>query len=97
MALINTPCATCNSEKVTTQHISLPNGGHHIKATCANCGQFIKFLPHDSPCFYFGQYKGLSVTEVAINDFSYLKWCLRKNIIREGRLKDAVEYEVLTA
>ncbi len=93
---MSAPCPDCHSEKIRTQRISLPNGGHHLKATCASCGRFIKFLPHDSPCFHFGKYKGLSVVEVAANDPSYLKWCFSKNIIREGQLKDAVEFEVLT-
>ncbi len=89
-------CSHCNSSEIRTQRVPLPNGGFHVKATCAPCGRFIKFLPHDSPRFYFGRYRGLTVVEIAANDPSYLKWCLRKNILREGRLKDAVEYEVFT-
>ena len=95
--LVDVFCPDCNNPEIQTQRISLPNGGHHVKATCAACGRFIKFLPHDSPCFYFGKHRGLSVVEVAANDFGYLRWCLSENIIRNARLRDAVEYEVLTA
>ncbi len=90
-------CPHCHSEKIKTQQIPLPNGGHHIKATCANCGRFIKFLPQDTPRFHFGRYRGLTVSEIAVKDFSYLRWALSKDIIRNARLRDAVEYEVLTA
>jgi len=97
MPLVDTSCPTCKSKKVRTERMSLPNGGHHIKASCASCGRFLKFLPHDSPQFYFGKHKGLTVVEVAVNDPSYLQWCLSKDIIKNERLKDAIEYEVLTA
>ena len=96
MITAETSCSHCHSEKFSTQRIALPNGGHHVKATCAACGRFLKFLPHDSPQFYFGRYKGLTVVEVAANNPGYLKWCFSKDIIKNGRLKDAVEYEVLT-
>ncbi len=90
-------CPDCKSEKIRTERISLPNGGYHIKASCASCDRFIKFIPHDGAKFYFGKHKGFTVTEVSIKDPSYLRWCLSKNIIRNSRLRDAVEYEVLTA
>jgi len=83
-------CSYCKSEEIRTERISLANGGHHIKASCTPCGRFIKFLPHDLPRFYFGKHKGKNVTEVASNDPSYLDWCLSENVIRNGRLKDAV-------
>lgn len=90
-------CSHCNSSEIRTQRIPLANGGHHIKATCAACGKFIKFISHEGPRFHFGKHRGETVIEVAVNDPGYLKWCFSKNIIREGHLKDAVEYEVLTA
>jgi len=88
-------CPDCKSEKIRTERISLASGGHHIKASCVPCGRFIKFLPHDSPRFYFGKHRRETVTEVAANDPSYLEWCLSKNIIRNARLKDAVEDAVV--
>ena len=88
-------CPDCKNEEIRTERISLANGGHHIKASCASCGRFIKFLPHDFPRFYFGKHRIKTVIEVAAKDPSYLKWCLSENFLREGRLKDAVEEAVV--
>ena len=96
MSLLDTPCPACKSKEIRTKRISLPNGGHHLKASCGVCGRFIKFLPHDALRFHFGKHRGETVIGVAANDPSYLEWCLSKNIIRNARLRDAVEYEVLT-
>ncbi len=90
-------CPDCKSSEIRTEHIPLANGEYHIKASCASCGRFIKFLPHESPCFYFGKHRGKTVIEVAANDPSYLKWCLSENFLRNRRLKDAVEEAVVTA
>ena len=49
-------CPDCKSKEIRTQRISLPNGGHHIQASCASCDRFIKFIPHDGPQFHFGIY-----------------------------------------
>jgi len=89
-------CHHCNSEKFRTERIPLARGGYHLKATCGSCGRFIKFIPHHGPEFYFGKHRGETVIEVAANDPSYLRWCLSKDIIKNGRLKDAVEFEVFT-
>ena len=88
-------CPNCKSEKIRTERIPLANGGHHIKASCASCGRFIKFLPHDSPRFYFGKHCGKTVIEVAANEPSYLEWCLSENFLKNGRLKNAVEEAVV--
>ena len=90
-------CHRCNSEKFNTERIPLPHGGYHLKTNCAVCGRFINFLPHQKTKFPFGKYRGLSVVEVAAKDLGYLQWCLSKNILREGPLKDAVVFEVVTA
>ena len=90
-------CPDCKSEEIRTEHIPLANGGYHIKASCAPCGRFIKFLPHESSRFYFGKHRGKTVIEVAANDPSYLEWCLSKDIIRNARLKGAIEEAVVTA
>jgi len=87
-------CLDCQSEEIRTERISLPNGGHHLNASCTFCERFIKFLPHDSPRFYFGKHKGKNVTEVAAKDPSYL-WCLSENFLKNRRLKDAVEEAVI--
>ncbi len=97
MSTSDMSCHHCNSEKFNTQYISLPNRGFHIKATCASCGRFIKFISHDLPRFHFGKYSGQTVVEVTSKDPGYLRWCLSNDIIRNTRLKDAVEWEVVTA
>ena len=97
MSTAGISCLHCNSEEIRTQRIPLANGGHHVKASCASCGRFIKFLPHDSLRFYFGRYRGLTIVEIARNDLSYLEWCLSENVLRDKRLRDAVEAVVGTA
>jgi len=97
MTPLDISCSHCNSSEIRTQRIPLANGGCHIKATCAACGKFIKFISHESPRFHFGKHRGETVGEVAGNDPSYLQWCLSKDIIRNARLKDAVEEAVVTA
>lgn len=90
-------CPRCNTGKFKTERIPLGGGRYHLKAVCAVCGRFINFLPHQKTKFPFGKHRGLSVIEVAAKDPGYLQWCLSNDILRECRLKDAVEYEVLTA
>ena len=90
-------CPYCATTEIKRQHIPLANGSYHIKANCAGFGRFIKFLAHEPPRFYFGKHRGETVTEVAAKDPSYLKWCLAENIVRNARLKKAVESKVVTA
>ena len=90
MPLVEVPCPTCKSKRVRTEQISLPNGGHHVKALCGRCGRFLKFISHDSARFYFGRYCGETMVEVMAKDPSYLKWCLKKKILRTAHLRDAV-------
>jgi len=87
----NRTCPKCHTTEISKKNIPLANGGHHIKATCASCGRFLKFLAHDSPRFYFGRHRGETVAEVASKDPNYLKWCLSENVIKNTRLKNALE------
>ena len=91
MPLVDTPCPICKSKKVRTERISLPNGGHHIKALCGHCGRFLKFVSHDSARFYFGRYRGETVIEIMAKDPGYLRWCLKKKILRTAHLRDTVK------
>jgi len=75
----------------------LARGGYHLRASCTLCSRFIKFIPHQGTILPFGKYKGFAIVEISIKDPSYLKWLLSKDFLYEGRLKVAVEYEVLTA
>ena len=60
----------------------------HIKATCFECGSFIKFLPQNSNdedfILYFGKYKGRSVKSMVgstTDEFQYLKWLLAQDVV----------------
>jgi len=83
-------CHSCHTTEISKKYIPLTNGGYHIKAACASCGRFLKFLAHDSPRLPFGRHRGETVVEVAQKDPGYLKWCLSENIIRNARLKMAM-------
>jgi hypothetical protein len=61
----------------------------HIKASCFECGSFIKFLPKNSDdedfILYFGKYKGRSVKSMVgsnVEEFQYLKWLLNQDYIK---------------
>jgi len=91
MSSTDISCPHCNSSEIRTQRIPLANSGFHLKAICAACGKFIKFIPHDSPKFYFGRYRGETVIEVIAKDPSYLRWFLAKKILRTAHLRDSVK------
>lgn len=66
-------CKNCNStEYVTTM------SGKHLKASCAKCGKYIKFLPQpidwDTREVPIGKYKGQRYKDVAHIDPGYLRW-----------------------
>jgi len=84
-------CHSCHTTEISKKYIPLANGGYHIKATCTSCGRFIRFLAHDSPRLHFGKHRGETVVEVASKDLSYLQWCLREGVVKNARLKSAVE------
>ncbi len=90
-------CHHCNRDKIRLERMPIARGGYHLRASCALCGRFIKFVPHQGTVLPFGKHKGLTVIEISIMDPTYLKWLVSKDILREGRLKDAVEFEVVTA
>ncbi len=89
-------CPYCATTEINRQHIPLANGSYHIKANCAVCGRFIKFLAHKPLCFHFGKHHGETVAEVAAKDPGYLYWCLSENVVK-GRLKDAIKGAVVSA
>lgn len=77
------------TKNLIIETIRLPNKGSHKKAICPTCKSFIKFLPHSVPTFYFGKYKGETVSEVAQKDPSYLEWFLAQGV-RNLRLRTAI-------
>jgi predicted amidophosphoribosyltransferase len=66
----------------------------HLKASCPKCKGFIKFLPYSEPKLHFGQYKGMTVKEVASIDFQYLRWLLNNNYSLSKRTIEEIK-EVL--
>lgn len=73
-----------------TEQIPLAAGGFHLKASCADCGAYIKFLPHSAPSIFFGKYKGKTVTEIAVSDPEYLRWLARQEWCKP-KLKTAID------
>jgi len=89
-------CHECGPGEIKTDEIPLARGGYHLRASCAKCGRYLKFLAHTPPQFFFGRHKGESVASVAKDDPSYLAWCLSNGVIRNNRLRLAVKEAVET-
>lgn len=69
------PCHRCNRTVVPKLfYRNFANNTHHIGATCPDCGNFIKWVPHTEPKLYFGKYAGHTVREVAKKNPDYLRW-----------------------
>ena len=53
--------------------------GQHMKATCPDCGKFIKFIEHTPKEKYlmpFGKYKGQKLIDIVNEDQQYFEWVL---------------------
>ena len=82
-------CNKCKSVDNFTTEIS----GPHLKATCNQCGSFIKFIPRpDSvPTLHFGKYKGKTIESMNSKDeINYLNWLIENNLKLSKSLKDAI-------
>lgn len=71
-------CKKCSSTKYKTEM-----SGQHLKASCADCGAYIKFLPQpidwdtidiSKEIIHQGKHKGLTYLQVATNDPAYIRW-----------------------
>jgi len=80
-------CRRCGS----INNYSTSTSGKHLRADCKKCGEYIKFLPHEAPKFYFGKYKGSTIREV--DDLEYLKWAVKANTLK-GRSKEAATIRI---
>jgi uncharacterized protein (DUF3820 family) len=78
-------CGAINSTNI------IEKGVHHM-AYCAKCGAWIKNIAYNSPCFYFGKYKGKEVA--AVHDIGYLEWFLREVKKPGKRMFEAVQRQV---
>jgi hypothetical protein len=59
---------------------------HHY-AYCNGCESFIKFIPHDTPKFYFGKHKGTLISECT--DVGYMEWVIGAGVVK-GNIKTAI-------
>jgi len=81
-------CKSCYSKEYTTE-----KSGQHLKASCAKCGTYIKFLPQNNPIerMPLGKFKDTPIKEV--EDKKYLLWVLDKCQVK-GSLKLAIENRI---
>lgn len=69
----------------------LPGGKYHLKASCPECGRYLKFLPTgEPPSIYFGKYKGSLVVEVVAKDPEYCRWLIQQDWLKP-KLKSEIE------
>jgi hypothetical protein len=78
-------CRHCKTEqdelKADIRKEYIANGGFHLMAYCYLCGKFIKNIPHAKPqVLFFGKHKGKSISQIAEEDASYLRWLSNQNI-----------------
>ena len=85
-------CKPCGKE---VEYLTAP-AGPHLKATCKECGGYIKFLPTvpiDQFKIPFGQYRGELILKVAEKDKQYLEWLGSQEEIKESlrnRITEAI-------
>lgn len=84
-------CKKCGSvfSDYKTEDRIISNGTMQRKASCPECGAYIKFLPHTEPKMYFGKFKGETLSWIAENHRWYLTWLLTTNI--KNNLRENVE------
>jgi hypothetical protein len=68
-------CNHCGHEE-EKQYIIINSAGiEHLRADCAKCGRYKRFVPQDKPLsewvMPFGKYKGKKLKEI---DYDYLWW-----------------------
>ena len=89
----NVECAKCGSVNNFSESEQIfADGSTHIKATCNDCGKFIKWLPQSEIKTYlpFGKYRGQHTYQ--ISDVDYLKWLV--TILTDDRLKSGVSKRI---
>lgn len=88
----NLVCNRCGSTKYTTTP-----SGPHLKASCADCGAYIKFIaqPFDpdntdlsKELIPAGKHKGKSFAQVGTEDPGYLRWMAENMKGRPAKIAD---------
>ena len=68
--------------------------GPHRKASCPECGEYIKFLPQGGePSLWFGKYKGKTIAEIRTADENYCRWLLTQDWLKR-KDRAAIEAEL---
>ena len=72
-------CGRCGSGEYTTS-----KSGQHLKASCAKCGTYIKFLSqgNEVKIMTFGKFKDTAISHIF--DKNYLEWILRSDKIKDN-------------
>lgn len=89
----NVECAKCGSvNNYSKSEQTFADGSTHIKATCNDCGKFIKWLPQSEIKTYipFGKYRGKHTYQVS--DIEYLQWLWE--IVDDKRLANGIDKRI---
>lgn len=89
----NVECAKCGSvNNYSTLEQTFTDGSTHIKATCKDCGKFIKWLPQSETKTYipFGKYRGKHTYQVT--DTEYLQWLWK--VVGDKRLANGIDKRI---
>ena len=83
-------CPRCGSQ----DDYSTTPSGPHLKATCNQCGRYIKFLPQDNgpAMLHFGKYAGMPIPD--ITDLNYLEWALANVNRLSARIQEAMKTRI---
>ena len=87
---INIECGECGCKKSLNEEVTFRNGTKHLKATCFDCGSFLKFAQRGSknPSEFtmpFGKYSGKTLEEIGNIDVNYLGWAGQN--LKDGNVK----------
>ena len=84
-------CVSCGESGVPI----IAPAGAHLKASCAKCGKYIKFISQGGESMlYFGKYRGKTIAEVVKTDPAYLHWLLEQPGIKT-KIKETI-HKMLT-
>ena len=81
----------CNKCNTFVDYVVIEKSNQHT-AYCANCGSYIKNIPHTKTNVHlampFGKYKGIEINK--ITDKDYLSWALNNMDSLKEKFLDAI-------
>lgn len=80
-------CPNCDN-KLEAKFVIFSDGTKHLEVKCTVCEKHFGFKPHVNSSDFvlpIGRYKGLSISQVAKEDQSYLLWAAREMKSNVGR------------